>query len=122
MGLVPEVCSWCRDWASAIGGGVDLIVSNPPYIASDVVESLDLEVREHDPRLALDGGADGLDAYRIILAEARPLLSAEGRLVLEIGYDQEPALRRLAAESGFEVVLSEIDLAGNPRCLALKRT
>ena len=66
------------DWASAIGGGVDLIVSNPPYIASDVVESLDLDVREHDPRLALDGGADGLDAYRIILAEARPLLSAEG--------------------------------------------
>lgn len=110
------------DWASAIGGGVDLIVSNPPYIASDVVESLDLEVREHDPRLALDGGADGLDAYRIILAQAGPLLAAEGRFVLEIGYDQEPALRRLAAESGFEVVLSEIDLAGNPRCLALKPT
>ena len=63
------------DWASAIGGGVDLIVSNPPYIASDVVESLDLDVREHDPRLALDGGADGLDAYRIILArgEAPPV-------------------------------------------------
>ena len=61
----------------ALAGGFDLIVSNPPYIASDVVEGLDLEVRDHDPRLALDGGADGLDAYRIILAEARRLLAPE---------------------------------------------
>jgi release factor glutamine methyltransferase len=110
------------NWASAIKGGVDLIVSNPPYIASDVVDRLDPEVREHDPRLALDGGTDGLDAYRIILAEARPLLAEEGRLVLEIGYDQEPALRSLAAESGFEIVRFEVDLAGNPRCFALKPT
>ena len=80
-------------------------------------------MREHDPRLALDGGADGLDAYRTILAggETGSWLR-KAVCVLEIGYDQEPALRRLAAESGFEVVLSANDLAGNPRCLALKRT
>jgi release factor glutamine methyltransferase len=105
-----------------LNGGVDLIVSNPPYIASDVVARLDPEVREHDPRLALDGGTDGLAAYRIILREAAHLLTPGGHLVLEIGYDQEPALRSLAAGNGFEVVRFAVDLAGNPRCLALKPT
>ncbi len=97
-------------------------MSNPPYIASDVVDRLEPEVREHDPRLALDGGADGLDAYRIILAEARRLLSPSGHLVVEIGYDQEAALRSLAAQNGFAVARFDRDLAGNPRCIALKRT
>jgi release factor glutamine methyltransferase len=110
------------DWGSALGGGLDMIVSNPPYIATPVVEDLEREVREYDPRLALDGGADGLDAYRIILSQAKHLLAPEGHLVLEIGYDQEPALRDLAVTSGFEVSRFSADLAGNPRCLALKRT
>ncbi|KAB0265217.1 peptide chain release factor N(5)-glutamine methyltransferase [Microvirga brassicacearum] len=110
------------DWGAALAQGVDLIVSNPPYIATGVVDRLEPEVREHDPRLALDGGEDGLEAYRIILPEARRLLSPEGHLVLEIGYDQEPALRDLAATAGFTVVRFAKDLAGNPRCVALKPT
>ena len=110
------------DWGSSLSPGWDLIVSNPPYIASDVVDGLEPEVRDHDPRLALDGGADGLDAYRIILAQARRLLSPSGHLVVEIGYDQEGALRSLAVQNGLSVVRFDRDLAGNPRCIALKRT
>jgi release factor glutamine methyltransferase len=110
------------DWAAALADGIDLIASNPPYIASKVVDRLEPEVREHDPRLALDGGADGLDAYRTILGDSRRLLSPTGHLVLEIGYDQEAALRGLAAEFGFTVVRFVTDLAGNPRCVALKGT
>jgi release factor glutamine methyltransferase len=109
-------------WAEAFSGRFDLIVSNPPYIASDVIASLDADVREHDPLPALDGGPDGLDAYRAILADARRLLVAGGHLVLEIGYDQAEAVRQLARAEALEIVDVASDLSGNPRCLALKAT
>lgn len=110
------------DWASAVRGPFDLIVSNPPYIASPEIPGLDAEVREHDPLLALDGGADGLDAYRILLIEAERLLKPDGLMVLEIGYDQAASLRHLAPAHGLEVLRVAHDLGGNPRCVALKRT
>ncbi|MGO4706986.1 peptide chain release factor N(5)-glutamine methyltransferase [Microvirga sp. 2MCAF38] len=110
------------DWASAIAGRFDLIVSNPPYIASSVISGLDEEVREHDPRLALDGGADGLDAYRILLKEAERLLTPSGLLVLEIGYDQGESLKDLSQAHALEFLDLVHDLSGNPRCVALKRT
>ncbi|MGO4572215.1 peptide chain release factor N(5)-glutamine methyltransferase [Microvirga sp. 2TAF3] len=110
------------DWAQALRGRFDLVVSNPPYIASPVIATLDAEVRDHDPLLALDGGADGLDAYRIILSEAGRLLGPGGLMVLEIGYDQADALRRLAADHTLEVLRLAHDLSGNPRCIALKRS
>ena len=84
------------DWALALAGPFDLIVSNPPYIPAAAIAGLDAEVRDHDPRLALDGGRDGLDAYGPILHQARRLLGPDGLLVLEIGYDQAEALPRLA--------------------------
>jgi release factor glutamine methyltransferase len=96
------------------------VISNPPYIASPVIPTLDREVREHDPALALDGGADGLDAYRIIVAEAPRLLEPGGHLVLEIGYDQAEAVRALGTAAGLAFVRLAHDLAGNPRCLAFR--
>ena len=106
------------DWAAALAGPFDLVVANPPYIASTVVDGLSGEVRDHDPRLALDGGPDGLDAYRAILAQVPPLLAPGGHLVVEIGYDQEAALCGLAAAHG---LTSEVrrDLAGHPRVVVM---
>lgn len=110
------------DWGRALRGRFDLIVSNPPYIASRVIASLDPEVREHDPALALDGGPDGLDAYRVLLGEAGRLLGADGLMVLEIGYDQADALKELAARRALDVLRVAHDLSGNARCIALKRS
>jgi release factor glutamine methyltransferase len=108
-------------WAEAITGPFDLIVSNPPYIASAVIPTLDEEVREHDPRLALDGGPDGLAPYRILLKEAGRLLAPGGLLAVEIGYDQAEDLTSLAGVHGLEVVRVAHDLSGTPRCIAMKR-
>nr|WP_281413568.1 peptide chain release factor N(5)-glutamine methyltransferase [Microvirga antarctica] len=110
------------EWGAALPGGFDLVVSNPPYIATAVVAGLAPEVRDYDPALALDGGIDGLDAYRAILADGHRLLGPDGVLVLEIGFDQEAALRAMAAASGFTLARFASDLAGQPRCIALKRT
>jgi release factor glutamine methyltransferase len=109
-------------WAETLSGRFDLIVSNPPYIATRVIASLDPDVREHDPLLALDGGPDGLDAYRVILPDARRFLVGGGHLVLEIGYDQAGAVRQLARAHALEIADVASDLSGNPRCVALKAT
>jgi len=108
-------------WADAVVGPFDLIVSNPPYIASDVIPTLTPEVREHDPRLALDGGPDGLDAYRILLKESVRLLAPGGLLALEIGYDQADSLKRLAEDGPLEILRLAHDLGNNPRCITFRR-
>lgn len=108
-------------WADAVSGPFDLIVSNPPYIASSVIPTLDAEVREHDPLAALDGGPDGLAPYRILLGEAGRLLKPGGLLAVEIGYDQAEDLRRLAQAHALEILKVAHDLSGNPRCVAMKR-
>ncbi len=95
----------------------DLITSNPPYIAASVINELSPEVREHDPRLALDGGADGLDAYRQILDAAPGFLRPGGRVMLEIGFDQAEAVRLIAAQSGPHEVYVHQDLAGLDRVI-----
>ncbi len=109
-------------WADAVSGSFDLIVSNPPYIASAVIPTLDREVRHHDPQLALDGGPDGLEPYRVLLGEAGRLLGPEGLLVVEIGYDQAESLTGLAAAHGLEILRIAHDLSGMPRCIAMKRS
>ncbi|MFN3608568.1 MAG: peptide chain release factor N(5)-glutamine methyltransferase [Hyphomonas sp.] len=99
----------------------DLIVSNPPYIASADIGSLEPEVRAHDPMSALDGGADGLDAYREIAALAAARMKPGAWLVLEIGHDQKAALEGLMAQAGFEAIASGQDLGGNDRWVAARR-
>jgi release factor glutamine methyltransferase len=91
------------DWSAALATRFDLIVANPPYIASGEIAILSREVRDHDPRLALDGGADGLDAYRAIIAELPQLLSARGAAILELGIGQEEAVTLLARAKGLRV-------------------
>lgn len=103
------------DLFEKIGGTFDIIVSNPPYIASPVIRELDPEVREHEPVSALDGGADGLDFYRRIVREAPRYLNPGGWLFLEIGYDQGNSLRDLLTEAGFVSVEIVKDLAGLDR-------
>ena len=93
----------------------DVIVSNPPYIASGVIDGLQREVREYEPRMALDGQEDGLYFYRRLAAEAPGWLRAGGRLYLEIGYDQGAAVQRLLVSAGFEEVGIRKDLAGLDR-------
>ncbi len=110
--------SWSdwHGWASA-----DLIISNPPYIASGVIPALEAEVREHDPMSALDGGADGLDAYREIISLSQAFMKPGAWLVLEIGYDQKAAVMDLLAASGFAQAASGADLGGNDRWVAARR-
>ena len=107
---------WVRsDMFEAVEGEYDYIVSNPPYIRTDVIETLMEEVRDHDPRLALDGDADGLKYYRIIAEEAGDHLKRRGRLFLEIGYDQGEDVRRLLEAQGFRDVQILRDYSGNER-------
>ena len=96
-------------------GYFDIIVSNPPYIRSDVIPTLMDEVRHHDPMMALDGGVDGLDFYRIIAEQAPKYLTNYGRIFLEIGYDQGEAVSKLLMAVGFTDVAVKNDYSGNPR-------
>jgi release factor glutamine methyltransferase len=95
----------------------DLIVSNPPYIPTDEIASLEPEVRDHDPRLALDGGVGGLDFYRRLAREATSRLNAEGRLMVELGDGQDAAARALFAAAGWRIEAVEPDDTGRPRIL-----
>lgn len=109
------------DWSAGLAGAFDLIVSNPPYIPAATIATLAPEVRDHDPMAALDGGADGLDAYRRILAEvaAGPLrLAAGGTLLFEVGHDQAEAVRALGRASGLAPGHITHDLAGHARVVA----
>lgn len=101
-------------------GYFDVIVSNPPYIKSDVIGSLMPEVRDHDPMLALDGGPDGLDFYRRIADKAPEYLTNYGRLFLEIGFDQKKEIISILSDAGFTDIEVKDDLGGNPRVAVAK--
>ncbi|MFP9138784.1 N5-glutamine methyltransferase family protein [Devosia sp. XGJD_8] len=98
----------------------DLIVSNPPYISSAVVETLAPEVKDFDPRLALDGGPDGLAPYRIIAREASDWLAPDGWVLVEIGFDQGAAVSALFLEAGYDDVTVHTDLNGLDRVVAAR--
>ena len=111
-------CSFVvSDIAAGVEGAFDLIVSNPPYVASGDIATLAPEVRDYDPPLALDGGADGLDGYRAIARHVRPLLAPAGRLIVELGAGQERAVHALFTNAGLNVAAAKGDLAGIPRAL-----
>ena len=93
------------------------MVSNPPYIEHDEIASLAPEVRNYDPAVALDGGADGLAAYRSIASDAKRLLAPGGRMFVELGAGQEAAVRELFTNVGLTVGIVRKDLAGIPRVL-----
>lgn len=109
------------DYATALEGPFDLVVSNPPYVASADITTLAREVRDHDPRHALDGGADGLAAYRAIAADAPRLLGSAGHLVVEIGAGQERQVSELFAAAGLAIAGSRHDLSGMARAIAAKQ-
>ena len=106
------------DFAAAPEGPFDIVVSNPPYIRSAVIPTLEREVREHDPLVALDGGSDGLAAYRAILSQAGTMLAPGGFLGLEIGYDQGETVAGLCRAAGLSNVRIQRDLGGRARVVS----
>lgn len=121
LGLADRATFAASNFAAAIATPCDLIVSNPPYIRTGDIETLSTEVREHDPHRALDGGDDGLDAYRVILGQAANVLAPGGTLILEIGQHQSDDVTRLAHAAGLVPHGSpRADLGGVPRALAFR--
>jgi len=115
LGLASRAGFVRARWLDGFAGPFDAILSNPPYVAEKTLATLAPEVRRHDPRLALAGGADGLDAYRVIVPEALPRLVPGGLLALEIGADQGEAVAALARVAGYAKVRIAQDLAGRDR-------
>jgi release factor glutamine methyltransferase len=110
------------DWGAEIADVFDLIVSNPPYIVRADISGLDAEVRLHDPALALDGGADGLDAYRAVARDAARLLTPDGVLIAELGAGQAADVAGIMAAEGLvQHGAARPDLAGIPRALVVRR-
>ena len=110
----------CGDWATALAGRFDLILSNPPYITTPDLVTLMPDVANHEPASALDGGADGLDAYRAIIPTLATLLSPDGLAVLELGMGQADVVAKLAVGAGLRQAGLRSDLAGIPRALVLR--
>lgn len=122
LGLAGRTALLRGDWTAGLADdGFDLVVSNPPYIASHVIETLEPEVRDYEPRLALEGGADGLDAYRLLAPEVLRVLKPGGRFAVEIGYDQKDAVEALFREAGAADVRTIRDLADRDRVVAGSR-
>lgn len=120
LGLASRATFRPGRWTEGLEGAFDLIVSNPPYIPSAECDHLEPEVALHDPRLALDGGCDGLDAYRAIFADAGRLLAPGGHVVVEIGMGQVPDVVRIAAARGFRLAGLRSDLSAIPRALVFR--
>ncbi|TWC01237.1 release factor glutamine methyltransferase [Bradyrhizobium macuxiense] len=122
LGLADRT-TWIQcDYASGLTGAFDLIVSNPPYIPSADIAGLDIEVRAHDPHAALDGGADGLDAYRALISQSAGLLSSGGFLVVEVGQGQSGDVEALMTASGLSPTgPPRTDLGGIPRAVSARR-
>jgi len=108
------------DWATAISGRFDVIVSNPPYIERAALVDLPRAVACYDPCLALDGGADGLAAYRSLVGGLSELLKPEGIFACEVGIGQAPAVEQIFRAGGLAIEGSEHDLAGIARCIVAR--
>lgn len=117
LGLSARASFVESEWAANVEGRFDLVISNPPYIVHADIAGLDEEVRLHDPMLALDGGADGLDAYRAIARLLPDHLTQTGHAVIELGAGQAQEVARLFESAGFRVPRVVPDLGGIPRAL-----
>lgn len=119
LGLSGRCGMVAAEWGAPLAGKFDLVLSNPPYITSGAIAGLMPEVARFEPGLALDGGADGLTAYRAIIGRLRDWLLPDGLAVLELGLDQGDEVRALAAAAGFPHVSARRDLAGVERALLI---
>ena len=127
LGLLQSAAvQWCEGlwWQplQPLAGQLDLVVSNPPYIPSAVVDGLEPVVRDYEPRLALDGGSDGLDALRLIIEAAPQMLAPGGWLVLEHHHDQAAAVAELLGAAGLQERRQERDLEGHMRFAVARRS
>ncbi|MDB5476178.1 MAG: hemK [Phenylobacterium sp.] len=119
LGLAGRTALLRGDWTAGLAdANFDLVVSNPPYIATAVIATLEPEVARYEPRIALDGGADGLDAYRVLAPEILRVLKPGGRFAVEIGYDQKEAVEALFRGAGAADVHTTRDLADRNRVVA----
>jgi release factor glutamine methyltransferase len=118
LGLEARARFVAGDWLDGVAGRFDLVVANPPYLTTAEIGQLSREVRRYDPLVALDGGADGLNAYRRIAARAGDVLRPGGAILLEIGATQADAVIALLRAGGLAVDAEDglwHDLAGRPR-------
>jgi release factor glutamine methyltransferase len=115
FGLARRADVVVGSWARAVRGPFDVVVANPPYIASGDIAGLECEVRDHDPALALDGGRDGLDAYRALGRQIGPLLAEDGRFFLEVGAGQAQDVMAILGQNGLTGLATYADLAGFAR-------
>jgi len=122
LGLAGKVALLRGDWTRGLGdASFDVVVSNPPYVRSAEIEGLAPEVRDHEPRLALDGGADGLDAYRLLAPEILRVVKPGGRFAVEIGHDQSEPVEALFRAAGGTQVATLKDLANRDRVVVGER-
>ncbi|UWU77411.1 peptide chain release factor N(5)-glutamine methyltransferase [Bradyrhizobium huanghuaihaiense] len=122
LGLGNRSAFVACSYLAALSGPFDLIVSNPPYIPSAEIPKLSIEVREHDPHLALDGGNDGYDAYRVLTPQAAERLAPGGALIVEAGQGQARNIETLMAAAALVVDRSpKADLAGIPRAVSARK-
>lgn len=122
LGLAGRAAFVACSYAAALSGPFDLIVSNPPYIPSGEIPKLSIEVREHDPHLALDGGNDGYDAYRALIPQAAERLVPGGALIVEAGRGQAADIETLMTAAALSVDRPpRADLAGIPRAVSARK-
>ncbi len=120
IGLAKRAHFILNDWTENLGGRFDLIISNPPYIKNSDIDKLAPEVSIHEPRIALDGGVDGLDYYRRLASQTKHLLNENGYMVFEFGKGQENDVKKIFELAGMQVISFKNDMTATPRCIVVQ--